>query len=365
MDARKVKSIVLILLMLFLIAGCGSQQNQEEASAETAATAVEVKTVEPQNFTITAKYLGRVVAAKDVNVLPKVPGKVAQLNVAVGDYVKKGELIAKISSPELENQLKQAQASHNLALTNLQALEESYNDMKFLYENDVIPKNQFDQVKAQYEAAKAQVEQASVAVNSIKTQLNETNIYSPLSGTVVAVNAEVGELAGSTMPLTVIAQMSPPTVEINLVEADLPYVVLGKKTEVKFDAFPDKTFTGTINSISPAINTTTMGYPVKITLNSAPDSLKLGMTANVNLVIDERTGVIVLPMEAVLVRDGKNVVFIAEENKAKMVEVQTGINNGTEVIIEEGLTAGQKVIVRGQYFLNDEAEINIFEEDNR
>jgi len=117
--------------------------------------------------------------------------------------------------------------------------------------------------------------------------MNETSIYSPLSGTVVAVNAEVGELAGSTMPLVVIAQMSPPTVEINLVEKDLPYVSIGKKTDVTLDAFPDKTFTGTISSISPAISTTTMGYPVKIILSSAPDNLKLGMTANVSLVVEE------------------------------------------------------------------------------
>lgn len=366
MNFKKAKGLILLLLPLFLVTACGAQQNQEGAVPEISATAVEVKTVKPQNFTISTKYIGRVVAVKDVNIVPKIPGKVAQINVAVGDNVSKGALIAQISSPELENQLKQAEASYKLAETNLNSLEESYKDMKFLYDNDAIPKSQFDQVKAQYEAAKAQLEQATAAVNTVRTQMNETSIYSPISGTVLAVNAEVGELAGSTMPLVVIAQMNPPTVEINLVEKDLPYVSLGKKTEVMLDAFPDKTLTGKISNISPAVNTTTMGYPVKITLSSAPDNLKLGMTANVSLVIEERSGVVVLPMEAVLVRDSKNIVFVAEEdNKAKMVEVQTGANNGAEVVIEKGLMPGQKVIVRGQYFLEDGAEISIVEGGNQ
>lgn len=373
MKSGKLVLGILLLLLAGVIAGCGSQGEDAAAAPEAQAIPVEVETTAGSEFAVTRTYTGRIMPESDVNVVPKVGGKVARVAVEVGDKVESGQLLVQLETTEMEQQLRQARAGLEMARTQLSGLEtqlatleETYNNTKFLYEEGAIPKSQYDQVRSQYDqlltqkaAALSQIEQAEAGVALAQSQISSATITAPMSGTVIAVMVDEGELAGPTMPVVVIGKLDPVVVVLNVTEREITKVSLGQKVPVQVDALDGQTFEATVTSISPVVDQKSLGYPVKLTLSNTDGRLKAGMTATAELTLERLENVLTVPMEAVLDRNGRQAVFVVENNQAKIAHVETGLNNGARVVVTQGLKAGQQVVVRGQHLLEDGTKVSI------
>lgn len=372
---------------------------------------MEVVTASRGEVVRTRTFEGQVVPSLEVNIIPKLGGKVAQVLVEVGDRVRAGQVLVRLDATDIEKQVeqaragvataqaqlaqvkagtrpeqieaarqqvKQAEAAFSLAQANLERTQ-------FLFSQGAVPQSQLDQVQMQFSQAEAsleaarqqlamaeagptaeqvavgeaQVNQARAALATAEQQLANTVITAPVSGIVTAVMVDPGEMAGPSMPVAVIAQLDTVQVNLTVPESDINYLQTGSEVEVSVAALGDESFTGRVSTVSPVADARTRSYQVKVELPNPEGMLKGGMSANVTVALEKAEGVIVVPKRALLPRNGKQVLFVADGDTAHLREVKLGLAGADSVAVLEGVAAGEKVITVGQEFLADGQQIRI------
>ncbi len=293
----------------------------------------------------------------------------------------------------LEQQLTQAETSVKTSELQYNTAKKNYEDSKMLYEAGSASKQQYDQAKTAFETAqisfnaaqqaydllvnktsqenidraKDQLNQAIASKENVEFQLNkakenlaETNVKSPISGVVSSRAIEEGEMVGGSSVPFVVVQINPAVLAVNISEQMLGNIKEGDNVNIVIGAIKDNTFTGRIRSIAPVADERTTTYPIEIEIENNNNELKAGMFGEVAFITNKQEDVIVVKRETLIEKDQKTFVFTTtEDNKAKLVEVETGIDNGNEIEITTGLNVGQSIIVKGQDYLKDGDNIKI------
>lgn len=398
---------VLGFLILFVLVGraAGWIGGEEE---------IEVETTEAKKATIIERVSasGVVQPETEVKLSPDVAGEIIELNVKEGDSVKVNDLLVKIRPDNFISALDRSKANLNQQLANLAQAEAAlkrseaqfsrveleYKRNQKLYEDKVISDADFEQARADFltaendlEAARQTVVAAEYIIKSSQATVDEaqenlrlTNVYSPVSGIVSNLLVEQGErvvgtaqMAGTEMMR--LADLNKMEVRVNVNENDIVRISLGDTTIIDVDSYTHsgKKFTGVVTAIANSANEKTTQdavteFEVRIRiLNSSYNDLitpenrypfRPGMTASVEIITQKKENVLSVPLAAVTTRedmvmtspDGatrpKELVFVVDGNKAKMVEVKTSISDFENIEITEGITEGQEII-SGPYFV--------------
>lgn len=290
---------------------------------------------------------GSLKAQAQVNLQAQVMGTVDRLLVQEGDWVNKGDLL-------LELDRKSYQAQLVLARSRFEQTRSSFSRIESLYAGRLVSAEQYETAKAACEAAQAQYEQAD-------DQLAKTSLRAPISGTVVKLNVKQGEtviLGTMNNPGTVImvlADMSRMEAWVNVDETDVVSLSQGQRAEVKVDALPDSSFSGTVTKIGymptqSLLTTDARGtdFEVVITLDSVSAALRPGMSVSAEITTASLDSVLVIPLQAVGRREveGKEqeTVYIIRDGKAVLRPVKTGNSSDMEVQVLDGLAEGDQVI---------------------
>ena len=201
--------------------------------------------------------------------------------------------------------------------------------------------------------AKANYELAS-------TKLSYARISAPFAGYITKRYLDPGALVnpGNTTLFTLM-DLEEMKVIVNILEKDIPLIMIGKKCVVTVDAFPDKQFFGTVARYSQAVDLSTRTMAVEIDITNKDHTLKPGMFANVTLLVEEHTNAITLPTQAVLKDDSGNFVFIATNDTAKRIPVTIGVEQDSRTEILKGLTGLENIITTGQQFVKPNGSISI------
>ncbi len=357
---------------------------------------------------------GRVRPVTEVKITPDVSGEIIVLNVEEGDYVRKGQLLARINPDIYESVLDRAEASLNTAKANLanaraRALqaEAQYNNAKAtyernkrLFESDAISASEYDNAHAQYLMAEADVEaskqnvvsgefqvrSAEASVREAQDNLEKTNLYAPMDGTVSRLDAEIGERVVGTAQyagteIIRIANLNAMEVIVDVNENDIVRVNEGDTTFIEVDAFFGETFKGEVTSIANSAAgdgldvDQVINFEVRIRMLPAsyehllPEDrphmspFRPGMSATVDIQTQRARNVVTVPIQAVTTRedtdpgngdssgeeDGtpgspKEFVFLYDDGVANITEVRSGIQDNQYIEIKEGLEEGQEVI---------------------
>jgi HlyD family secretion protein len=312
-----------------------------------------------------------------------VSGPIVQMLCDFNTQVKKGQLCAKIDPRTYQNTLDQAEANLANATAQLQKDKATLEYARVTYERDlklidehVISKDALDSAKATHDAAAAQVNvdkaaimQQQAAVNAAKVNLGYTSIISPVDGTVVSRNVDLGQTVAAsfqTPTLFLIAQdLTKMQVDTNVSESDVGPVHVGQKAGFTVDAFPDRTFWGEVAQVrqSPITVQNVVTYDVVIAVSNPELLLKPGMTANARIVIAERNQALKVPLQALrfspdgavqhqhahLAKDGsgRNAhVWVSDDGKLRKVDVVRGLDDGNVVEIVSGdLHEGDQVAI--------------------
>jgi HlyD family secretion protein len=216
--------------------------------------------------------------------------------------------------------------------------------------DDVQPTtSQISASKAQVQQAELTLEQAQRALEAAQSSVEDTVLTAPFTGTVMAVTAQAGERIGSDALIT-LADMSKPTIEIYVDEADMDKVAVGYDVEIKFDALPDKTFKGQVTQVDPELTTVSNTKVLHVlatldtTSSTTTQSLLLGMSASVDVIGGRATNAVLVPVEALREIDsGVYGVFVVENGQPKLRVVEVGIQDMTYAEIRSGLKAGETV----------------------
>jgi HlyD family secretion protein len=381
-----------------------------------------------RNLTETVSASGKIQPETEVKIQSEVSGQIVELPVKEGDLVTKGQLLVKINPDLYMSALSRSEAALNSARSNLssararlaqseaqfKATDQSFQRQKKLYDDGAISKAEFENITSQWETAKAEVTaakesisssefaiaSAQASVNEAADNLKRTTILAPMTGTVTALNKELGEtvLGNSMMSGDVIMKVSSLTfmeVNVEVNESDIVRVALGDTTLVEVDSYKDEKFKGIVTEIgNTALNATGVAmsmdqvtnFSVKIRIipesyahltagkgdNYSP--FKPGMSATVDIITERADNVLTVPIKAVAAREDTSstsalegykkrqaareegtadvegepvtVVFVFNESsgKAELRAVKTGIQDDKFIQIISGVSEGEEII---------------------
>lgn len=349
---------VLALMAMLLLCGCGAGQKTVQEAEETAVP-VEVAEAYRGSVEVTGSFTGVLEPEMVVGVVHKTGGKVREVKVKDGDEVGKGDLLISLDSAELSAQAAQAEATLQAIQVQLEAAASSLEDTRILYEEGVVPLQQFEQAETQYKVLEAQAAQAAATLQLVRTQLNDTRITAPVGGTVSGVTINPGEMVSPGVPVVTINKLDTMEVHVQLTEKDVGRVAEGQKVGVLVSAAGPELLEGEVVAVSPVADPRTKSYPMKVALSNKDRSLKAGMTATIQLVVAEEKDTVVVPAEAVLTQEGRQVVYVVEGELARCRAVTPGLENGTLVSVLEGVEPGELVVVNGQHYLEEGSLVTV------
>lgn len=325
---------------------------------------------------------GNVNAVTTVLVGTQVSGTIKEIFADFNSRVRKGQLIAQIDPSLFEAQVDQARAALVTAKANLAKAEVAVTDTRRtlernrqLFARNLIAQSDLDAAATNYDSAvaqvnanKAQVEQSAAALRTSETNLKYTRILSPVNGTVVSRNVDVGQTVAAsfqTPTLFNIAQdLTKMQIDSNVAEADIGKMKVGQPVEFTVDAYPDSPFHGSVSEIrnAPISVQNVVTYDVVIKVANPELKLKPGMTANVSIVVSSKKDVLKIPNTALRFkpsekrgkpdqkesggREKGSAVWILENNKPKRVPVTIGISDGSFTeLLSDNMKEGQELIV--------------------
>jgi len=357
--------LLLCLLFLFLLlplAGC-SAPAAPPAPYEEHAAAVPVSVFYAYRGDIQAalSFPGVLEAKVSVNVAPKIGGKVAEVRVKNGSFVEAGELLLRLDASELSAQLAQAEAALQLALVQYEAAARSLEDTRALFEEEIVSRQQFEQVETQYKMAAAQLAQAEAALQLVRIQINNSSLYAPLAGVVSGLKVNPGEMLSPGVPVLTINQMEAMHLRLSLTEKDVGRLFVGQKVQAFVPAVSAEPLTGEIIFLSPVADPVTKTFEAKVELPNEGLRLKAGMSATLRAVVEEEKDAVVIPVEAVLTEQGRHAVYVVEGGSARLRPVTLGLKSGNKVAVRQGIEPGEQVVIKGQHYLSDDAAVSIAE----
>lgn len=406
----KKQPMILALSAVLLVAGCSQPEAAptDTQQQEESATPVEVDQVKKGTVSSESGITAKLAPSEEVQISPKISGKIIDLPVKLGDSVSAGQVLFKLDQQDLANTVAQQEAAYKVALASLkqsgtstdQGLVQARNSlkqaeqaladaqlnqqrMKLLFEQGAISSQQMEQAhtaltnaqtafenakqvwetsqqKTNLQVSEASLNQAAVALQNAKEQLANAVVTAPINGYVSSVNGAVGQMAGPQSPVVVIVKTNPLLVKANLSEADITKVSVGTAVKVSIPVL-SKDVEAKVTAVSPVMNQQLKAYPIEITIPNPDGELKADMVVNVTFagqaaVQNEQ---LVIPRKAVFDRDGKRYVYRIEGEAAKMVEVTTGEETSDLIVIQSGLAEGDQIVVRGQTLLQDGKKVSI------
>ncbi len=360
---------------LLLSLGLGAWQALQPDAPAYMTVSPKVRDIKNQVFA-TGTLAGKV----EVDVGAQVSGQIQKLYVKRGDVVKEGDLLCEIDPQIQENNLKTAQAQEKLIAAQIKASEAQllrdkleYQRQRELMKTDATSRQELELAQAQYlvsqadlEALQAQYEQAVIAVDDAKTNLGYTQIRAPMDGTVYAVPVEEGQTvnANQTTPTILkLAKLDVMTVETEISEADVVRVHPGMQAGFTILGLQNRSFDAKLVSIDPApasaedttsnsssVSTTTEAvyYNALLDVDNPDGLLRIDMTANVTITIDEKNGVLAIPLTALRSDDysGSGTVYaLDEDGLVREVPVALGLRDEQFIEVVSGLDERSQVVI--------------------
>jgi RND family efflux transporter MFP subunit len=341
LTAFGVVAVVAILIVYRIIGGgAGSDPRRQNAPL------VKVEPVRRETVTDALRFTGDVVAIQQASIFSKVSGNLERCFVDMGTSVRADQLLALIDTTELHQQYQQAAATSENARM-------SFERTKELFEQNLVARQDLDNAEAAKKVSGAAYEAA-------KTRLGYAWITAPFAGIVTRRFLDPGALVTpSTSTLFSLMDLDHMKIVVNVLEKDIPSVNIGTHAVVTVDAFPGKSFLGTVRRLSEAVDPATRTMAIEIDLDNKDHMLKPGMFANVMLVVNERPNAITVPTAAVLKDDQGFFVFTALRDSARQIRIARGIDQEDRTEITGGLDDSSKVIVLGQQFVKDHGPVTI------
>lgn len=316
--------------------------------------------------------------SKLVSVGAQVSGMIESLNVAVGDDIKEGDLIAQIDNLAQQNTLKEAEASlrsinaqYAAKLAQIKAAEAEFVRKKNMLQDGATSQAEYDSAestlavyRAELDQLSAEKEKAIISVDDAKIDLGYTTITSPMDGTVIYVSVEEGQTVNtnqSTPSIIELAQLDLMTVKAQVSEADIIHVHPDQEAYFTILGSSKTTYRGVLRAIEPGPTlltgddtTLTIGDDEAIYYNALfdvenPDkALHFGMTAQVSIVLESAEDALLVPSQALVRKPGPGgawQVLVKQGEQAEPRDVEVGINNKVYAQILSGLEEGDEVVV--------------------
>ena len=350
-----VVAVVVAIIAIYLVFGLKSETKLN----------FETTTVGVANISNSVTATGTIEPVTQVDVGTQVSGIVSKLYVDYNSVVKKGQVIAELDKTNLISELNISKAALNDAQSTLKYQKANYDRYHTLYSKGLVSADDYESALLSYRQAQDAVRQKKESVTKAQTNLGYATITSPIDGVVLAKEVEEGQTVAAsfnTPTLFTIAQdLTDMRVIADVDEADIGEVKEGERVSFAVDAFPNDTFEGEVTQVRQEATTTNNVVTYQVVISAPNKSLKLkpGLTANVTIFTYEKKNVVSVPNKALrftptkelvgkaIIKDckGAKKVWTYDGKTFKAYAVKTGLTDGINTEILEGLSRGQKIVV--------------------
>jgi RND family efflux transporter MFP subunit len=316
-----------------------------------------------------------------VTISSETDGKVSRILADLGDRVRAGQPLVQIDQEKQQYNVEQQKAALARALAqygaadpehlpeiektpdvqkasaDLRQAKQAYDRTNELFKRSLVPQQMLDDAAATLQAKqagydlslqgaknlRASIQASEASMKLADRQLRDTEIRAPFDGYVEKRLVNLGELVKTQMPVMSVVRIDPLKVVAEIPEKLAPWIHQGQPVELHVDAFPDKTFTGKVSRISPAVNTSTRAFPFEALAPNQDGVLKPGTFARVHIESGKVDDVLSLPAAVLQYRYGVNRVFVIDGDKLTAHELKIGERMGDRVEILTGVNAGDRV----------------------
>lgn len=302
------------------------------------------------------KYNGELKPQQEMKIVTTTGGDIEEIYFKNGDRVKKGEVIAKISNADVEASFFEAQGQLLKAKSTYSTEKISFEKYKKLYEKEIISENDYLAIKNRYETAQGDLKIAEGKFLKAKDDYDRLRVISKIDGVITDLFVKKYERVENGKEIVTIVDSSKMEVDIAVSGNDIKYSKLGNKAKIYIEELGISR-DGVISEINLSSDSNSKKYSLRLLVDNGDNKILKGMYAKVNLEQGEVSGIFV-PTKAVMIKDLYSYIAIVRDEKATIYRVTPKETIGDMQLIEfEDYKAGDRVVVEGQYLLNNNDKV--------
>lgn len=344
--SRSRKRLFRRLVLFIVLVGAGSGYAWWARPWEPKPLAVQIETVAAGPAREVLAVNGQIVPYNDVDLAAPVAGQVMAVMAKEGDKVRKGQVLARLDDSIARAAVDQAEAALESARIDAQAANAAYDRAKALA--GTVSTQALDSAKFAWEAAAARVRQLTAGLEQAQRQLSLYEIKTPIDGTVLTVNADLGQVVGTTSILFSVGDLSAPLVETDVDEIYGARITPGLAARVAPAGSPDAA-PATVTFVAPTVDPDTGGRTLRLSFDTPPDiMLPRGLTMSINIVVYTFDRAITAPRTAIEDLGGAPYVLIDDGGVARKVPVTVRNWPADRLVVSQGLADGDRLITNPQ-----------------
>jgi len=348
MPGRTGSCAAALLVTTLLLGGCkaGGEAAKAAAPDGQAIDAVPVEVAKATHRAIAASYTGTasLEARAESQVVAKTSGVALAVMVEEGQVVQAGQPLVRLDPDRARLAVAQSEAQ-------MRKLENSYQRAQKLVQQQLVSAADVDQLRFDLENARAQYRMATL-------ELSYTTVVAPISGVVASRDIKPGNFVQINSPIIRIVDSGKLEATLNVPEREIAKLKPGQKVELAADALPGRSFTGTVDRVSPVVDTGTGTFRV-VTTFSGGEGLQPGMFGRLSINYDQRADALVVPRTALLEDGGAPAVYVVRDDKALRAELKLGYDDAGWVEVRDGLKQGDEVVVAGKAALREGSTVQV------
>lgn len=344
------------VICLALFSGC---TKNEAKVAEEKSVVVRTQPVKLQSIRPKIESIGTLNAYEEITISSQVDGILKLCNVREGTMVSRGNLLALVDDIDYRLEVRRDEAAVKQAEATLVNAQQEYQRKEALLKEELVTRQQFDDISTRRALADADVDRAKAALSLAREKLAKTKVVSPLNAFVKEKKVSAGDYVRNGTPLYSLIQVEPMKLNFTVPERDISRLKKEQQVQFTLDALPGKPFSGIVKTIYPNLEEKTRTLQVEAIVNNKDKILKPGSFAKVTLFTGEPRDSVLIPITSLQYDDGKVKVFIVQAERAKEVFVKTGAKYGEMMEITEGLKGDETLVVAGQQNLAEGVKVNV------
>lgn len=330
-------AVAAAVVALVSLTACGTQGAPAADNgnvAEERLTQVQVEAVEPRPAVETIEVAADVAGARRATLAAEVDGTVEAIEVDLGDRVSAGEVLIRIDTRSIATEVEEAEANYAQA-------EEDAARAEALFEKRSITRDRLTTARTALEVSRARLE-------SVRIRLAKSTIRAPWAGEIAERMIEVGDFVDVGQGVLELVQTDRLKVRAEVAAEDAQHIQAGESATLRLQALPGETFEAKIVRIGASLSSTSRTLPIEVELENPGGRLKPGMFGRLTLPRRELEAALLVPLASLVDYEDGKVVYVVKDGVAQRRSVQPGAVIGDRVVIESGLSGGDRVIVRGQ-----------------
>lgn len=352
-------NIFLCSVIISSLVGAVACQKKDTKTLEEKVFNVQTQDVVQKPLKPFIESIGTLNPFEEVTVSAEIEGVIRSVKVEEGSQVSKGMLLAAIDDSDYSLEVKRADAVFKQAEATLENTRLEFKRKDVLYKEELVTKQQYDDVTTRLSLAEAEVERAKASLSLARLKLSKTKITSPLACVIKEKRVSAGDFVRNGTPLFIIIQPNPLKLRFTVPEKDVGRLRVNQEVMLRVDGFAEAEFKGRVNIVFPNVEEKTRTLQVEALVPNNNGLLKPGLFAKVILYTAGERDTIVVPVTALLYEGEKVRVFVTEGDRAKERVVKLGSKYGEFMEIIEGVKTGEKVVFMGQQNLSDGAKVSI------